>query len=97
MATSEADAIARCALVNNMAFVLVGPEQPLAEGLADALRAQDIKVFGPGQDGAQIESSKAWAKDLMAEANVPTAVSAVFTAAESAISYVEERGAPIVI
>ncbi|MEL6264017.1 MAG: phosphoribosylamine--glycine ligase N-terminal domain-containing protein, partial [Cyanobacteria bacterium J06626_6] len=39
MATSEADAIARCALVNNMAFVLIGPEQPLAEGLADALRA----------------------------------------------------------
>ena len=97
MATTEADAIARCALVNNMAFVLVGPEQPLAEGLADALRAQEIKVFGPSQAGAQIESSKAWAKELMAQANVPTAASAVFTDAERAIAYVEQQGAPIVV
>ncbi|MEL6940768.1 MAG: phosphoribosylamine--glycine ligase [Cyanobacteria bacterium J06598_1] len=97
MAMDEVDAIARCALVNNMAFVLIGPEQPLAEGLADALRAQDIKVFGPGQDGAQIEASKAWAKDLMAEAGVPTAASAVFVEAESAIAYVEKQGAPIVV
>ncbi|MEL7329996.1 MAG: phosphoribosylamine--glycine ligase [Cyanobacteria bacterium J06559_1] len=97
MAMDEADAIARCALVNNMAFVLVGPEQPLADGLADALRAQKIKVFGPNQDGAQIESSKAWAKTLMAEANVPTAASDVFTDAESAIAYVNQQGAPIVV
>ncbi|MEL7141925.1 MAG: phosphoribosylamine--glycine ligase [Cyanobacteria bacterium J06643_4] len=97
MGATEADAIARCALVNNMAFVLVGPEQPLAEGLADALRAQKIKVFGPNKDGAQIESSKAWASELMAQANVPTAASAVFTDAQRAIAYVEEQGAPIVV
>ncbi len=93
----EADAIARCALVNNMAFVLIGPEQPLADGLADALRAQNIKVFGPNKDGAQLEASKAWAKDLMAQANVPTAASAVFTDAQSATAYVEQQGAPIVV
>ncbi len=93
----QADAIARCALVNNMAFVVIGPEQPLADGLADALRAQGIKVFGPNKDGAQIESSKAWAKKLMAEAKVPTAASAVFTDAEKAIAYVEQQGAPIVV
>ncbi|MEO0768361.1 MAG: phosphoribosylamine--glycine ligase [Cyanobacteria bacterium J06649_4] len=97
MQMTEADAVARCALVNNMAFVLVGPEQPLAEGLADKLRAQKIKVFGPNEDGAQIEASKAWAKALMAEANVPTAASAVFSDAESAIAYVEQQGAPIVV
>ena len=97
MAETEAEGIARCALVNNMAFVIVGPEQPLADGLADALRAQGIKVFGPGQDGAQIEASKAWAKALMAEADVPTAASAVFTAAEAAIAYVKAQGAPIVV
>ena len=97
MAPTEADGIARCALVNNMAFVIVGPEQPLAEGLADALSAQKIKVFGPSQAGAQIESSKAWAKALMAEATVPTAASAVFTDAEAAIAYVEREGAPIVV
>lgn len=97
MQMTEAEAIARCALVNNMAFVLVGPEQPLADGLADALRAQKIKVFGPGKEGAQLEASKAWAKELMATAHVPTAASAVFTGADSAIAYVEQQGAPIVI
>ncbi|MEM8506134.1 MAG: phosphoribosylamine--glycine ligase, partial [Cyanobacteria bacterium P01_D01_bin.1] len=97
MAETEAEGIARCALVNNMVFVIVGPEQPLADGLADALRAQGIKVFGPGQDGAQIEASKAWAKELMAEANVPTAASAVFAEAEGAIAYVKAQGAPIVV
>ncbi|MGB3790799.1 MAG: phosphoribosylamine--glycine ligase [Phormidesmis sp.] len=97
MSINEAEGIARCALVNNMAFVVVGPEQPLAEGLADALRAQGIKVFGPNQDGAQIESSKAWAKEIMAEAKVPTAAAAVFNEAEGAIAYVKEQGAPIVV
>ena len=97
MSVTEADAIARCSLVNNMAFVLVGPEQPLADGLAAALSAQNIKVFGPNKDGAQLEASKAWTKELMAEANVPTAASAVFTDAESAVAYVEEQGAPIVV
>lgn len=101
MAMSEAEGIARCALVNNMAFVLIGPEQPLAEGLANTLRAQQIKVFGPNQDGAQIESSKAWAKALMAESGVPTAKSEVFADAPSAIAYttgqVQQHGTPIVI
>ena len=97
MAMTEVDGIARCALVNNMAFVLVGPEQPLADGLADALKSQGVKVFGPTQKGAQIEASKAWAKALMAAANVPTAASAVFTDAESAIAYVEKNGVPTVI
>jgi phosphoribosylamine--glycine ligase len=97
MATTEADGIARCALVNNMAFVLIGPEQPLADGLADILRAQQIKVFGPSQAGAQIESSKAWAKALMAQAQVPTAAAAVFSEAASAIDYVKAQDLPIVI
>ena len=97
MVPSDIEGIVRCVQVNNIAFVVVGPEQPLADGLADALRGQQVKVFGPGQDGAQIESSKAWAKALMAQANVPTAASAVFTNAEQAIAHVEQQGAPIVI
>ncbi|PZO59598.1 MAG: phosphoribosylamine--glycine ligase [Phormidesmis priestleyi] len=97
MAETDAEGIARCALVNNISFVLVGPEQPLAQGLADALRSEEIRVFGPGKKGAQIEASKAWAKDLMAEANVPTAAAAVFTDAESALLYVQQQGAPIVV
>jgi phosphoribosylamine---glycine ligase len=97
MATTEAEGIARCALVNNMAFVLIGPEQPLADGLANTLRAKQIKVFGPNQDGAQIESSKAWAKALMVESGVPTAKSDVFSDVQSAIDYVTQQGTPIVI
>lgn len=97
MSIDDAEGIARCALVNNMAFALIGPEQPLAEGLADALSAEGVKVFGPSKDGAQIEASKAWAKALMADANVPTAASAVFSDAERAIAYVKAQGIPIVI
>ena len=97
MSMTEIDGIARCALVNNMAFVLIGPEQPLADGLADALKSKGVKVFGPTQNGAQLEASKAWAKELMVAANVPTAESAVFTDAESAIAYIEKKGVPIVV
>lgn len=97
IAATDADAIAQYTTQHNIAFVLVGPEQPLAEGLADALTQQGIKVFGPNKAGAQIEASKAWAKALMAEASVPTAASAVFTEVEGAIAYIQSQGAPIVI
>ena len=93
----DVEGIARVALVNNLALVVVGPEQPLADGITDRLQAEGLAVFGPTQVGAQIEASKAWAKALMAEAKIPTAQSAVFTEAESAISYVQRQGAPIVI
>jgi len=97
IALTNADAIAQYAKEHDIAFVLVGPEQPLADGLADQLTQQGIKVFGPSQAGAQIEASKAWAKALMAEANVPTAASDVFTDAQSAIAYIQQKGAPIVV
>ena len=54
-------------------LVVIGPETPLAEGLSDVLRANDFDVFGPGSDGAKLESSKSWAKRFMKEANIPTA------------------------
>ena len=94
---TDAESIARYAMENEMDFVLVGPEQPLADGLADVLKAQGVQVFGPTKAGAQIEASKAWAKELMAAANVPTAASEVFTDAAGAIAYVEQQGVPIVI
>ncbi|MBD2098886.1 phosphoribosylamine--glycine ligase [Trichocoleus sp. FACHB-591] len=89
--------MARFALVHNISLVVVGPELPLSLGITDYLRQQNIKVFGPTQAGAQIESSKAWAKDLMAEAGIPTAQAAVFTEAEPAQAYVAAQGAPIVV
>ncbi|WP_353259903.1 phosphoribosylamine--glycine ligase [Prochlorothrix hollandica] len=78
-------------------LVVVGPEVPLVLGLTDVLRDQGIAVFGPSQAGAQIEGSKAWAKDFMAAAGIPTARSATFTEASTAQAYVRQQGAPIVV
>lgn len=99
MSVSDFDGIARFALVQGAGLVIIGPEAPLAAGLADRLKAEGIPVFGPTRDGAQIESSKAWAKALMAEAGVPTAMSQSFTADRQAeaIAYVRQMGAPIVV
>lgn len=97
LALNDFEGIARVALVNNLSLVVVGPEQPLAEGIADYLQQQGLKVFGPTQAGAQIEASKAWAKALMTEAGIPTAASAVFTAAAPAIAYLQQQPLPIVI
>ncbi|MBT9311020.1 phosphoribosylamine--glycine ligase [Leptothoe kymatousa] len=97
MSVDDVEGIARFALVQNIGLVAVGPEQPLADGVADGLRAQGITVFGPNQDGAQLEASKAWAKALMEEAGIPTAASAVFDSGDAAMAYVKEQGAPIVI
>ena len=97
MAVTAFEGIARCALVNNLGLIVVGPEVPLAAGITDYLQAQGLTVFGPTQAGAQIESSKAWAKTLMAEAGIPTAAAAVFTERDAAIAYVNQHGAPIVI
>jgi len=72
-------------------LVVIGPEDPLAEGLADALRTNDRAVFGPNKDGARLEADKAWAKQLMRAASLPTAESRTFTNAENAIEYLETR------
>lgn len=99
MSVSDFDGITRFALVQGVGLVIIGPEAPLAAGLADRLKSEGIPVFGPTQDGAQIESSKAWAKALMLEAGVPTAASQSFTAdrQDEAIAYVRQMGAPIVV
>ena len=97
MNASDFEGIARLALVNNLELVVVGPEQPLADGITDYLQAQGLKVFGPCQAGAQIEASKAWAKALMVEAGIPTAKAEVFTDEAAALDYLKQAGAPIVI
>jgi len=78
-------------------LVIVGPEAPLARGLADDLRAAGRRVFGPGRAGARLEASKAFAKEVMARANIPTAHHVTFTDLAAARAYVERRGAPIVV
>ena len=97
LAVDDFEGIARFALVNNIGLVGVGPEQPLAKGITDDLTERNISVFGPTQAGAQIESSKAWAKELMREASIPTAEADVFSDAESAIEYIQTKGVPIVV
>ena len=82
---------------NAVDLVVVGPEAPLAAGVADVLREAGIAVFGPGADGAQLEASKAWAKQLMQEAGIPTAGHwAVGTEAE-ALAVLDQVNRPLVV
>jgi len=76
---------------------VIGPEQPLVDGVADRLRAQGKVVFGPGADGAQVEGSKAYMKELVAAAGVPTARHATFTDAEDAIAFLRSLPPPYVV
>ena len=78
-------------------FVVVGPEQPLVDGIADALRAVDIKVFGPSAAAAQLEGSKHFTHQLCDEMYVPAAKYQQFDALEPALAYLKEQGAPIVV
>jgi phosphoribosylamine--glycine ligase len=78
-------------------LVVVGPETPLALGLADRLRAAGLAVFGGGAAAARLESSKAFAKDLMARHRIPTARFGTFEAAAPARAYCRELGAPLVV
>ena len=82
---------------NFIGLVVVGPEQPLVDGLADALRAQQIPVFGPSAAGAQLEASKDFTKQLCAQNNIPTAAYATFDNAADARAYIQQQGAPIVV
>ncbi|WP_136621301.1 MULTISPECIES: phosphoribosylamine--glycine ligase [Mesorhizobium] len=78
-------------------LVVVGPEGPLVAGIADDLRAQGIRVFGPSKAAAQLEGSKGFTKDLCARYNIPTAAYGRFSNLASAKAYLEKTGAPIVI
>ncbi|NEO84828.1 MAG: phosphoribosylamine--glycine ligase [Spirulina sp. SIO3F2] len=97
MNPQDFDGIARFAGVQGISLIIVGPEDPLAKGISDHLRQQNLPVFGPTQAGAQIEASKSWAKQLMAQANVPTATAKTCTTAAAAKSYIQRQGAPIVV
>ena len=90
-------AVATFALTEGIEFVIVGPEAPLAAGVADALRDAGVKVFGPSREAARLEASKAFTKEICDAAKAPTSAYARFTEAEPAKAYVREQGAPIVI
>ncbi len=82
---------------NQIDLVVVGPEQPLVEGLVDALQATNIKAFGPSKNAARLEGSKAFTKKVCDDYNIPTARYQAFNAPAPAIKYLEEIGIPCVI
>ena len=82
---------------NAIALTVVGPEAPLAAGVVDMFRAAGLRIFGPTQAAAQLESSKAFSKAFMQRHGIPTAAFDTFTDAAAAHAYVEQLGAPIVI
>lgn len=93
----DASAVGDFAEANAIDLVVIGPEAPLVAGVADALRARDIAVYGPNAAEALLEGSKEHAKKFMGDNGIPTAAYAAFDNAEDALAYVREQGAPIVI
>jgi len=90
-------ALADFAAAEKVALTVVGPEAPLAAGIVDLFRARGLRIFGPTKAAAQLESSKAFAKEFMQRHGVPTALHATFTEAAPAHELVDKRGVPIVI
>ena len=89
--------VADFARESSIGLVVIGPEAPLVAGVADAVREAGIPCFGPGAEGAQLEGSKLFSKQLMARAGIPTAAYGSFSDEESALAYVREQGAPVVV
>ena len=97
VALSDPAALADFAKKEGIALTVVGPEAPLALGVVDTFRAQGLKIFGPTQAAAQLESSKDFAKAFMVRHQIPTAAYQTFTDPIAAHAYIEAQGAPIVI
>jgi phosphoribosylamine---glycine ligase len=85
------------ARARHIALTIVGPEAPLVAGVVDAFQAAGLRCFGPSRTAAQLEGSKAYAKDFLARHRIPTAAYRNFTDVDAATAYIRERGAPIVV
>ncbi|MCK9505934.1 MAG: phosphoribosylamine--glycine ligase [Porticoccaceae bacterium] len=94
---SDFKALADFAKVNQVGLTIVGPEQPLVDGVVDYFEAEGLAIFGPRKGAAQLEGSKAFTKDFLARHKIPTAEYQNFTDVEPAIAYLKEKGAPIVV
>ncbi|GHF98907.1 phosphoribosylamine--glycine ligase [Thalassotalea marina] len=97
ISVSEIDALVEFAKTNEITLTIVGPEQPLVDGVVDAFQKEGLNIFGPSAKAAQLEGSKAFTKDFLARHDIPTAAYANFTEIEPALAYVREQGAPIVV
>jgi len=97
IAPGDVEALSGWAAAHRIDLTVVGPEAPLAAGIVDRFEAKGLPVFGPSKAAARIEASKAYSKDLMRNAGVPTAEYRTFSDLAGAEAYVRERGAPIVV
>jgi phosphoribosylamine--glycine ligase len=94
---TEPAALREWATKEKIALTVVGPEAPLAAGVVDEFRAHGLRIFGPTQAAAQLESSKAFSKAFMKRHRIPTAEYEAFTDAAAAHAYIDAKGAPIVV
>ncbi|EIL88142.1 phosphoribosylamine--glycine ligase [Rhodanobacter fulvus Jip2] len=97
VAVTDLDGLLKLARDEGIALTVVGPEVPLVAGVVDRFRDAGLRIYGPRAIAAQLEGSKAFAKDFLQRHNIPTAYYAVFTELEPALAYVRKHGAPIVI
>lgn len=94
---TDIDALVALVRAEGIALTVVGPEVPLVAGVVDRFRNEGLRIFGPTAAAAQLEGSKAFAKDFLARHGIPTAFYAVFTEVQPALDYIAEKGAPIVV
>ncbi len=97
ISAEDIESIVKFSKQNSIDLVVVGPENPLAMGLVDALESENISAFGPNKNAAKIEASKSFAKYIFKKYSIPTAEFETFDNYEDAKAYVEEKGAPIVV
>ena len=93
----DIDALVGFAQENAVDLTIVGPEAPLVAGVVDTFNAASLKCFGPSRGAAQLEGSKSFTKDFLARHQIPTADYQTFTEVEPALTYLQDKGAPIVI
>jgi phosphoribosylamine--glycine ligase len=91
------NALADFAQANDVGLTIVGPEQPLVDGVVDFFSEKQLAIFGPSSGAAQLEGSKSFTKDFLARHNIPTAFYDTFTEVDAAIAYINKIGAPIVV
>ena len=97
IAIDDFGALADFAEANNVGLTIIGPEQPLVDGIVDFFNQRGLPVFGPSKGAAQLEGSKAFTKDFLLRHNIPTGAYQNFTEIDEALAYLNQVGAPIVI
>ena len=94
---ADFESLANFAQQNAVTLTIIGPEQPLVDGVVDYFAERELRCFGPSKGAAQLEGSKAFTKDFLARQNIPTGYYQTFTETNQALAYIKAKGAPIVV